>query len=197
MESSKDISTDKPTVVIDVNPQVIQDTVIFVDGHEAGGKNHNAVLKRFFKVQPKALGTVQIMNGGIVFILGVILTSSVYNYSAILDHSGINYWGSLIYISAGSLSVAAQNKHHPCVVKASLGINVFSAITAGIAIHLMGIQLALISMDHPSLYVEYFTMRITGILMVFTIPQFIISIYISAFACKAACNKNSTVVNVY
>uniref|UniRef100_A0A9J8AE65 Si:dkey-238j22.1 n=1 Tax=Cyprinus carpio carpio TaxID=630221 RepID=A0A9J8AE65_CYPCA len=141
--------------------------------------------------------TVQIMIGAMVFILGIVLTSSIYNYTAILEYSGINYWGSFIYISAGCLSVAAQNKHHPCVVKASLGINVFSAITAGMAIHLMGIQLALISMDNPSLYVEYFTMRVTGILLVFTIPQFIISIYISALGCKAACNKDSTVVNVH
>uniref|UniRef100_A0A8C2D1K4 Membrane-spanning 4-domains, subfamily A, member 17C.1 n=1 Tax=Cyprinus carpio TaxID=7962 RepID=A0A8C2D1K4_CYPCA len=197
MESSKVVSTDKPTVFIEVNPKVIQDTVIFFDGHEAGGKNHTTALKGFLKAQPKALGTVQIMIGAMVFILGIVLTSSIYNYTAIIEYSGINYWGSFIYISAGCLSVAAQNKHHPCVVKASLGINVFSAITAGMAIHLMGIQLALISMDNPSLYVEYFTMRVTGILLVFTIPQFIISIYISALGCKAACNKDSTVVNVH
>uniref|UniRef100_A0A8C1U2S5 Si:dkey-174k12.3 n=1 Tax=Cyprinus carpio TaxID=7962 RepID=A0A8C1U2S5_CYPCA len=154
MESSKVVSTDKPTVFIEVNPKVIQDTVIFFDGHEAGGKNHTTALKGFLKAQPKALGTVQIMIGAMVFILGIVLTSSIYNYTAIIEYSGINYWGSFIYISAGCLSVAAQNKHHPCVVKASLGINVFSAITAGMAIHLMGIQLALISMDNPSLYVE-------------------------------------------
>ncbi|XP_016348829.1 membrane-spanning 4-domains subfamily A member 12-like [Sinocyclocheilus anshuiensis] len=154
MESSEVISTDKTTVVIDVNPWMTQDTIIFVDGHEAGGKNHNTVLKGFFKAQSKALGTVQIMIGAMVFILGIVLTTNVYNYSAILDCSGITYWGSLIYISAGSLSVDAQNKRHPYVVKDFLGMNVFSAVTAGIAILLMGIQLALISMDDPGLYVE-------------------------------------------
>ncbi len=61
MESSKVISTDKPTVVIEVNPLVIKDTVIFVDGHEAGGKNHNIALKGFFKAQPKALGVMHLM----------------------------------------------------------------------------------------------------------------------------------------
>lgn len=59
MESSKLISTDKPTVVIEVNPQVIQDTVIFVDGHEAGG--NNIALKGFLKAQPKALGVMHLM----------------------------------------------------------------------------------------------------------------------------------------
>ncbi|RXN26488.1 membrane-spanning 4-domains subfamily A member 4A-like protein [Labeo rohita] len=81
-------------------------------------------------------------------------------------------------------------------VKASLLMNLFSAITAAFSIILMGIQLEKISRDEPTLYVEYFTLRVIGIMLVFTIPQFIISIYISAFACKAICNKNSTVVNV-
>ncbi|XP_043096006.1 membrane-spanning 4-domains subfamily A member 8-like [Puntigrus tetrazona] len=196
MESRKVVLADKTTVAIEVNPQVTEDTVIFVNGDEAGGKNHNTAFKGFFKAQPKALGTVQIMNGAMVFILGFILTSSVYSYSAILDYSGINYWGALIYVSAGSLSVTAQNKY-PCLVKASLGLNLFSAITAGMAIVLMGVQIALLSLDLPSLYDEYFILRVTGILLVFTILQFIISICISAFVCEAVCNKNSTVVNVH
>jgi len=39
-------------------------------------------------------------------------------------------------------------------VKASLGMNVFSAVTAGLAIPLMSVQLAVISMMDPSLYAE-------------------------------------------
>ncbi|XP_056103546.1 membrane-spanning 4-domains subfamily A member 4A-like [Rhinichthys klamathensis goyatoka] len=136
------------------------------------------------------------MTGVVVFFLGVLLTINDYNYPAILVYSGITYWGSCIFIIAGSLSVAAQDKLHPSVVKASLGINVFSAITAGLAILLMSIQLAVISMMDPSLYAEYFSLRIVGVMLVFTIPQFIISICVSAFACKASCNTHSTLVNV-
>ncbi|KAK7142951.1 hypothetical protein R3I94_012335 [Phoxinus phoxinus] len=136
------------------------------------------------------------MIGVVVFFLGVLLTTIDYNYPAILVYSGITYWGSCIFISAGSLSVAAQNKLHPSVVKASFGINVFSAITAGLAILLMSIHLGVISMTDPSLYAEYFSLRIVGMMLVFTIPQFIISICISAFACKATCNRDSTVVSV-
>ncbi|XP_077091363.1 membrane-spanning 4-domains subfamily A member 4A-like [Siphateles boraxobius] len=195
METIEVISTDKATVVIQVNPQAEQDSVIFVDGQQTRGTSHNAALKGFFKAQPKALGIVQIMIGVIIFFLGVLLT---INYPAILVYSGITYWGSIIYISAGSLNVAAQNKLHPCVVKASLGMNVFSAITAGFAILLMSIELRVISMWNPSLHAEYFihSLRIVGILLVFTIPQFIISICISGFACKATSNTDSTVVNV-
>ncbi|KAK7164674.1 hypothetical protein R3I94_003153 [Phoxinus phoxinus] len=192
METSEIISSDKAAVV---SLKVSQENVI-CDGQEARGVYHNAVLKGFLKLQPKALGTVQVMIGVVIFFLGVLLTINDYNYPAILVYSGITYWGSLIYISAGSLSVAAQNKLNPNVVKASFGMNMFSAITAGLSILLMTEQLRLISAMDPSLYVEFFSLRIVGIMLVHTIPQFIISICISAFACKANCNRDSTMVNV-
>ncbi|XP_042612264.1 membrane-spanning 4-domains subfamily A member 4A-like isoform X2 [Cyprinus carpio] len=194
MESSKVISTDKATVVIQINPQEAKDCVIFVDGQQDRETNLNTTLKKFFKAQPKALGTVQIMIGVTVFLLGILHTTNFYEYSAIVVYSGITYWGSFIYIIAGSLFVAAQKKLNPCVVKASLGMNVVSAVTAGLAIVLMGIQLRVISMDHSSLHAE--KLRVVGIMLVFTIPQFIISICISAFACKATSNIESTVINV-
>ncbi|XP_048044441.1 membrane-spanning 4-domains subfamily A member 12-like [Megalobrama amblycephala] len=190
---SKIISTDKATVVIQINPQVTQNTVMSDDGREARGAYHNTTLTRFFKAQPKALGTVQIMIGVVCFLFGIIQSSG--GYPSILLVSGITYWGSLIYISAGSLSVAAQNKLHPCVVKASLVMNVFSAITAGVAIVLMSIEIAVLR-GRISDYISRYILGIHGILLVFTILQFIISICISGFACKATCNRDSTVVNV-
>ncbi|XP_056312927.1 membrane-spanning 4-domains subfamily A member 4A-like [Danio aesculapii] len=181
-------------VVVRVNSQMTQDSFIFVNGQEEAEKTHT--LTEFFKIQPKALGIVQIMTGAMIFFLGVVLTTSGYGYPAILVYSGITYWGSLIYISAGSLSIAAQYKHNLCLMKASLGINVFGAITAGISILLMSIQICILSTMDPSLYIEYFMLRIIGIMLVFTIPQFYISVYISSFACKATCNRDSTVVSV-
>ncbi|XP_051761836.1 membrane-spanning 4-domains subfamily A member 4A-like [Ctenopharyngodon idella] len=212
METSQVISTDQATVVIQVNPQVAQNAVICDDGQEARGEHHNTALKGFFKAQPKALGTVQIMIGVVIFLFGIVRTSNInnnYHYPAISVISGITYWGSFIYISAGSLSVAAQNKLDLCVVKASLIMNVIGAITAGIAILLMGIEIV----DHimPScIYSSYICNYLicifregspmiwgtNGILLLFSILQFIISICISGFACKATCNRDSTVVNV-
>ncbi|KAK7153572.1 hypothetical protein R3I94_007072 [Phoxinus phoxinus] len=202
MDTSKVISTDKATVVIQVNPQVICD-----DGQEARGGYHNTPLTEFFKAQPKALGTVQIMTGVMVFLFGIVRTTNIYynNYPAFSVFSGITYWGSFIYISAGSLSVAAQNKLHLCVVKASFIMNVIGAITAGLAILMLSIEITLIS--EQSCYNVYESTRIcskykrndlgiVGILLVFSILQFIISICISAFACKATSSNDFTVVNV-
>ncbi|XP_048048694.1 membrane-spanning 4-domains subfamily A member 12-like [Megalobrama amblycephala] len=155
METSRIISNDKATFVIQVNPQAAQNAVICDDGQEARGAHHNTALKGFFKAQPKALGTVQIMIGVMIFLLGIVLTTNVIQFGTLYVISGITYWGSFIYISAGSLSVAAQNKLHPCVVKASLGMNVISAITSAIAVLLMGIQIGVDPRGYPSCYDSY------------------------------------------
>ncbi|XP_026111387.1 membrane-spanning 4-domains subfamily A member 4A-like [Carassius auratus] len=139
MENSNVITSDKATVIIQVNPQLGQDTVIIDDGQQTRGTYHNTGLKGFFKAQPKALGTVQIMTGVMLFLLGIVLTASLNRFYSIIVISGITYWGSFIYISTGSFSVAAQNKLHPCVVKVSLGMNVISAITVAISILLISI----------------------------------------------------------
>ncbi|XP_077095552.1 membrane-spanning 4-domains subfamily A member 4A-like [Siphateles boraxobius] len=206
METSKIISTDKATVVIQVNPQVAQNTVICDDGQEARGAYH-----KFLKAQPEALGTVQIMTGVMVFLFGIVRTTDVYNFPAVSLFSGITYWGSLVNISAGALSVAAQNKLNPCVVKSSLVMNVLSAVTAGLAILLIPMDIGLGSetMKYQScpktydrtedvmcLKFERNDLGILGILLVFSILQFIISICISAFACKATSNNDFTVVDV-
>ncbi|KTF81571.1 hypothetical protein cypCar_00048279, partial [Cyprinus carpio] len=94
-------------------------------------------------------------------------------------------------------------------VKASLVMNVISAITAGLAILLMSIELRLISdpnqrcsysYDHTDsnicLNFKRYDLAITGILLVFSILQFIISIFISAFACKATSNTDTTILSV-
>uniref|UniRef100_A0A8C1WJ36 Uncharacterized protein n=1 Tax=Cyprinus carpio TaxID=7962 RepID=A0A8C1WJ36_CYPCA len=186
MESSEVISTEKPTVVIQLNPQATQDGVICDEGDY-----HYTALKRLFKAEPKALGTVQIMVGLMVFFLGIVLRIRVpeYSYYGVFEYSGITYWGSLVYISAGSLSVAAQNKLYPCLVKVSHGVNTFSTLIAMIAIVLMSMQLASIPRNH------HFILP-TIVILAFTILQFIISICISTFSYKAISNNDSTVVNV-
>nr|XP_055055569.1 membrane-spanning 4-domains subfamily A member 15-like isoform X2 [Misgurnus anguillicaudatus] len=151
--TSQVISTDYATVLIQINPQIGQDNA---EQQDEKTTNHNTLLKGFLKVQPKTLGTVQIMIGVVFFLFGFGLTTDDqmnFRFFEIIYNSGITRWGSLIYITAGSLSVGAENKRHPCLWP-------------------------------------------TGTALVFSILQLIISICISAFACKTTCCTNHTVVNV-
>ncbi|XP_026789310.3 membrane-spanning 4-domains subfamily A member 4A [Pangasianodon hypophthalmus] len=176
----------------------------------------------YLKGEPKALGTVQIMIGTTIFLFGIILTSFALTPGII---SGIALWGSLIFISSGALSVAAANHYSSCVVKASLGMNVFSAVAAAFAVILFSVDMALGVMfipwcrtynsgrynsdhynsDHyysghyysDSYYRCNHTILsmwhgIYGVLVAFSLLEFIISICTSAFACKATCCTETT-----
>ncbi|XP_031432484.1 membrane-spanning 4-domains subfamily A member 4A-like isoform X3 [Clupea harengus] len=61
---------------------------------------------------------------------------------------------ALGYITAGSLTVRANKKLNPCLVKASLGMNIFSTITAGIAIILHSLDFIISIYPYHTCYDE-------------------------------------------
>ncbi|XP_049335242.1 membrane-spanning 4-domains, subfamily A, member 17C.1 [Astyanax mexicanus] len=156
-------------------------------------------LKKFLKGEPKALGTVQIMIGLLMFLFGIVISNNAQ--PAITVYSGISFWGSLLFIVTGSLAVSASNKLHRCVVNGALTMNVFSTITAAIAIILLSMDLVFSQpcyYDYDYGYGSRYRCSsrsngIAGVLLVFCVLQFIISIFIAAHSCRASCNTEPTV----
>ncbi|XP_062393943.1 membrane-spanning 4-domains subfamily A member 4A-like [Sardina pilchardus] len=89
----------------------------------------HSLLRKSLKGEPTAMGTVEIMIGVVVLLFGFLTGSTMSTY-----FFRITIWGPIIYITAGSLTVIAAKKLNPCLVKASLGMNIFSTITAVLAI---------------------------------------------------------------
>ncbi|XP_053354833.1 membrane-spanning 4-domains subfamily A member 12-like [Clarias gariepinus] len=160
-------------------------------------------LSTFMKAEPKALGTVQIMIGVFTLLFGIIIVSMVVFTPAVI--SGITLWGSFLFITSGALSVAAANNTNSCVVKAALGMNVVSAVTAGLALILFAVDMILGSMfsyechrsNYDSRYqcisATYLWTGIYGVLFFFSLLELIISIRTSCFACKATKYTETTV----
>ncbi|XP_026995963.2 membrane-spanning 4-domains subfamily A member 4A-like [Tachysurus fulvidraco] len=155
-------------------------------------------LSKFLKGEPKALGTVQIMIGLMTLLFGIVLATDP---QTVLIFSGIVFWSPLFPITAGSLAVSASNKLNSCVVKATLTLNIFSTLSAGITIMFLIIDMifgSYVYCDYENSYgcnyaAEGIREGITGVLLVFTLLQFCISIALSAFACKAICTSEPTV----
>ncbi|KAI4875382.1 hypothetical protein NFI96_015460 [Prochilodus magdalenae] len=172
------------------------------------GVSTQGPLKKLLKGEPKALGAVQIMIGIMTFLFGIVRTAHPPFVGVI---SGVTYWGSFFYITSGSLSVAAAKRSNRCVVTSSLIMNVISAVAAGVAIILLSFDLNFhLSNSYyrgcpyeSYSYGEYpyrssypcdvymslwgHAAGISGVLLVFALLEFFISICTSGFACKATC----------
>ncbi|XP_062393939.1 membrane-spanning 4-domains subfamily A member 4A-like [Sardina pilchardus] len=167
-----------------------------------------SLLGQFLKGEPVALGTVQIMIGVVIFMFGIVTTIST---SALSVYSGYMFWGVIFYITAGSLTVRANKDLNSCLVKASMVMNIFSTITATLAIILHSLDIGLPMHpyygngcnhgDYQCHQIENLlwskSMGTSGVMLVLSVLEFIVSICVSAFACKATCSTTTNAQVIY
>ncbi|XP_051821170.1 membrane-spanning 4-domains subfamily A member 4A-like [Antechinus flavipes] len=163
-------------------------------------------LQKFLKMEPKVLGTIQIIIGLVNFSLGMVLIlipMDPYMHESFLFHSGYIFWGTAFFIISGSLSIAAEKKTTNTLIQSSLAMNILSSVVAGLGI--IFFSLNLIWFDHAHyfcyrnnqnevcIFGHFLLVGINIILLILTILEFILSLVVSGFGCKTSCCNQSGV----
>ncbi|XP_025911200.1 membrane-spanning 4-domains subfamily A member 12-like isoform X2 [Apteryx rowi] len=95
-------------------------------------------------VKPKLMGALQILIGVACLSFGgvaSIITEPFLTYWTLTVSTGYPFWGGIMFVASGSLSVAAEYVHKPILVKGSVGMNIVSAMFAATGITLLIVEL--------------------------------------------------------
>ncbi|XP_070620908.1 membrane-spanning 4-domains subfamily A member 4A-like [Erythrolamprus reginae] len=174
--------------------------------------DHLVPVKKFHQGQPVALGITQMFIGitGIIFGIMVHYTEAWMSDFLMIK---IPYWGGILYVISGSLSVAAARNPKIPLVKGMLAMNVISAIVAGLGIVLLSFPINNLLFSFSNKYcnnydydtkekcveIQSISMGILSFLTMIHILEFCITISVASFGCKMLCRDPfvETVVVVY
>ncbi|KAL8220184.1 UNVERIFIED_CONTAM: hypothetical protein K2H54_040214 [Gekko kuhli] len=139
------------------------------------------------------------------FGLVITMTEQISQFQDGLAHLATPYWMGILYIISGSLSVVIAKKPEIPLVKVMLGMNVVSAMAAGIAVAIVTISLMFARYYSPcngyydsdtpvtcqesprilSAQLRYMSL----VLLMFTVLEFLIAIVTAAFGCASLCRN--------
>ncbi|XP_019952258.1 membrane-spanning 4-domains subfamily A member 4D-like isoform X1 [Paralichthys olivaceus] len=149
-------------------------------------------IRKFSKNQPNVLGTIQIIVGLTVLLFGIV---TVINADSLGAFSGFFVWGPLVYITAGSLTVAAGRYLKRCLVNAAMALCVIAALfsTTGTILYSLdaaGILSRCYSSDsfYPCYLYQSRSQGFSGVLAFFNLLELIVSIVVAGLACNASCH---------
>ncbi|XP_021065837.1 membrane-spanning 4-domains subfamily A member 12 [Mus pahari] len=145
-----------------------------------------------------ALGVIQITIGlmhiGFGVVLGLLSTS--YNmtwvFSSIAFTGGYPFWGGVLFIASGSLSISAFKEFSHCLVKSTLIINIFSIIFAFVGVVLFLCDLNINGHYYQDYWMVLSGRGIAGVLTIFSLLEFSIAWAMTYFAYQAIlrCNRS-------
>ncbi|XP_072280448.1 membrane-spanning 4-domains subfamily A member 8-like [Pyxicephalus adspersus] len=169
-----------PQQTITVNPQIACSTPFY---------------ETFLKGKPRVLGNVLLFSGSLEIVLGIASIYTAGGYSLI---SAIDFWGAIIYIIAGSLTLSAAARPNICMIKGSLAMNILTAFFSVIAFVLVCLDLAAVSILKSDTYYNVFGGRLDGglavlsILLIINLLLFSVSISMAVFGCQAMSHASAT-----
>lgn len=124
-----------PKKITDLNtPTEIQ------DANNPRPSTPTAWLKSFIRTEQKTLGAIQIIIGLINILFGIPLA---FTFFSIATMSGVPFWGGLLYIVSGSLTVSNDKQTSIRKAKKTLVMNVVSSVVAFVAVILLIVDAAI------------------------------------------------------
>ncbi|KAM8924657.1 membrane-spanning 4-domains subfamily A member 8-like [Pelodytes ibericus] len=153
------------------------------------------------KGQPKALGVTQIVLAFFMISLGTISFFTTINYLQLTVYTGLTFWGAVLYIISGSLSVAVENKPSRCLTKGFLTMNIISSLTALTSVVIFLLDMFIYECYGNECYGIYDTLNVNRItvlsfLSLASLLQFCVCISLSVFGCKSLSHGSSNPVQV-
>ncbi|XP_036409134.1 membrane-spanning 4-domains subfamily A member 4A-like [Megalops cyprinoides] len=175
------VITDDGTVII---------TQVYPRGKGVGAiaepqlQHKESPIRKFLRGEPKALGAVQIMIGVFMFATGIVMSFD----HAVSVYVGAPFWGGILFISSGSVSVSAEKYQTRCLVKAALVLNILGSVVAGFVFIAYCFGLLLDTFHSRS----ELKPGLNSIMMILSLLEMIITISTSGFACKELCSPSQS-----
>ncbi|XP_073453766.1 membrane-spanning 4-domains subfamily A member 15-like [Aquarana catesbeiana] len=155
----------------------------------------------FLRGKPTALGILLVVVGVLEIVLGIVSattpTGLVSLFLFVSSISGIDFWGAIIYIIAGALTIVAGTNPNSCMIKGSLGMNIVTAIFSFIAFILVCVDLAALDALHDLTW-GLLEKPLAGakaalaILLLLNLLLFCVSIFLSVIGCQALGHESNT-----
>ncbi|XP_030046984.1 membrane-spanning 4-domains subfamily A member 15 [Microcaecilia unicolor] len=154
-------------------------------GYSTSRSRCTVVLQKLNKVHPRVLGSLQILVGVLLIGFGIFLAYLTRYLETFTIHSGLPFWGGLIFIISGSLSIAAYRTGYWCLVRSSLWLNTVGALTAASAIIAISADIHLLTGQG----FEAVLFDILSLLLTSAVLGFCIAVSASCFGYQAVCHN--------
>ncbi|XP_073453210.1 membrane-spanning 4-domains subfamily A member 4D-like isoform X1 [Aquarana catesbeiana] len=156
----------------------------------------------FLKGKPKVMGSALVALAFLQAGIGYCLFYTIANFTW---KSYIPFWGLVVYIMTGVVTIRSKKNVQIHLVKYSLAFSILTTLISLAAIILICIDYTHTECYHTEIYYEYqqcLLMRtsslvVLSVLLLLNLTLCCVAITVSAFSCRALCHLNTNVPQVF